>query len=178
MKEGLTVVLMLGVLATPFYIVYLLRKPRKLRSGTRVLDPFGPDKDVALMLSEATIEDRKAGLKARVDQVYEMPDGRLAVVDNKHRQASKVGTYEVVQLSVARAILMSAYDKDVQETGYVRLTGGNTVPRYVAVKLLPPREIHRLRNRYLKVSHGKVLPGANPGKACRTCDFACQYRAA
>lgn len=115
------------------------------------------------VMSEQNISVRKpTALHGRVDQVFEMKNGRWVVVDTKRRNYNRVFPSDIVQLTVY-AVILANNGHPVVPYGYVRLVNQAGVATYKKVTLFTADTVVALRERYLALKYNKVSPRCSCG---------------
>ena len=95
-------------------------------------------------------------LHGRVDQVFQLQDGRLLLVDTKNRLRATAYPSDITQLSVYATIL-KANGYQVCPFALLRFPR-ETSPIYIPVELYPETKIISLYHRYWKIKNGLLSP--------------------
>jgi hypothetical protein len=136
-----------------------------------------------LLLSEETLKcDHPHPLSARIDQLFERPDGRLILVETKTRERLQVDPYDVLELSVQQQVIRRGGDprfagKKLSGYAYVRTVGQNGHPQYLAAELVDEETVLAYFKRWHFLTHHQVpdeqmpLRGAYAARECSRCEF-------
>jgi len=101
-------------------------------------------------------------LHGRIDQLFELVDGRNIILDTKNRGYKKVFLSDQVQLSVY-AMILASKGYSIYPLAYLRITGTKQ-PDYVPVKLLEPELIIKMVDHYWSIKNGHHHPVCTCGK--------------
>ncbi|WP_419626368.1 PD-(D/E)XK nuclease family protein, partial [Thiolapillus sp.] len=122
-----------------------------------------------LLLVEQTLRIQDpTPIKARVDEVYQQPNGELIIVDTKARNSSRVYMKDVIQLSLYGYILRKMGHR-VSPFGYVRVQKPETVD-YLIAPLLSEAELMQWFERAKILEQGLSSPRfCEDARKCEAC---------
>jgi len=118
-------------------------------------------------------------ISMRLDRAYRSPDGRLTLIEFKHRPLARSYPSDVVELSVQRYVLQKAGYAVDQRAYVVVIPAGGGIERALPVVLEDAREVERRAARLQAIKAGKVVPAGSAHPAvCRECGHrdACPLR--
>lgn len=125
--------------------------------------------DAKLVASEQYIKtDLPRRMHGTFDQLYRLKSGVYVLIDSKTRKHRKVYRYDIVQLSVYRAIL-NRNGKKMAPYAYVRVVTEQGV-QYLKQELLCEEEVIAEYDRVKAILSGKEAPGiVNNKRMCTGC---------
>lgn len=151
--ENLSIKLMLIIIVV---FLFLFARTRK-RNSARVIE-FNSNlpalfNGARCVMNEQNISTyHPVALHGRIDQLFELADGRHAILDTKNRSYNKVFLSDQVQLSVYAEIL-SSHGYLISPIAYLRISGTNP-PTYAPVTLLSAEAVMKMVDYYWSIKDG------------------------
>lgn len=152
------------IIAVIVFYVFYAKRGKTLSSTHSEADRIPVELQGAkCVMNEQNISVRKpTALHGRVDQVFEMKNGRWVVVDTKRRNYNKVFPSDIVQLTVY-AVILANNGHPVAPYGYIRLVNQAGIANYKKVTLFTADTVVALRERYLALKYNKASPRCSCG---------------
>lgn len=120
--------------------------------------------DATVLMNEKEIRtEQPFPVFGKVDQVFRLKDSSLVILDTKYRQHQNVFASDVAQLSVY-ALILAQRGYKVRDFGYIRLVNAHMIEEYRAVKLIHPKTLAALWNRYHDIRLNNAAVSCTCGK--------------